>query len=326
MRVHSHKVLRTVAVSALSLALSFASPHAASAAETTTSLVKRVSSTGLGCKKIVKSEAILFGKRVTCLIGAERVSIEVFAAKDFRKATSLACSFGVRFIAVTDNKTWTIVPGSRTTANALGKALRAQTRTFCAKGDIINETAGSTETPAPESSPKPVPSAPFKGTFTNPYVLGDIFRIGDLEIQLAFQVPDATAAVCASVQGESIVPKLCRAEYDSNFKPVVSVDSASTDRYVQWTLRITNKGNDIVRPDNDLLVQMTNPAGALQYQDVAVFWSNSLINWDVSLVPGGTSASNVFFTIAKTVDVAPLRLVIRSTKFAISTTAYIKAS
>jgi hypothetical protein len=300
-------------VVALVLLLSVAPASSAHAAETTTSLMKKVSASGLGCKKIVKSEAILLGTRLTCVVSTETVSIEVFAAKNFKKATGLACAFGVRYIAVTDNKTWIIVPESRATAQRIAKPLKASVKVFCPSGQIINESKV-------KASPTPKPAA--KGSITVPYRLGETFSVGDYRLALLSVTGDSTMAVCESFQGRFLVPELCEEKTDSNFDSVVGVDPAATDRYVQFVIRIENAGKVIVRPEFQLLVQMTSPTGTLLNQELT-FSSNSLLNWDQSLVPGGFASYNTFFKLPKSADLLPLRLVVRSLVFGVDSTVYV---
>lgn len=284
----------------------------ASAAETTTSLMKRISAAGLGCDKVLKVQSVAGGKRIICTVGTERIKIDVYPAKIFKKALALACSSGTRFIAVTDGRSWMIVPQSRTTADLLGKTLSTSVKVLCSSGAIVNE--GSPKTPPP----------PKKGSFDNPYLLGETFEVGTYKLGLKATTPDATKAVCDSFQGEMIVPELCRAEFDSSLNVVVSVDPAKTaDRYVEVTLQVTNGATEISYPHSDLLVQITTPTGALDYP-VSYLISSDLLNWRMSLIPNGSAAGNLFFKVAQTTDLAVLRVVVRSLEFGVDTVAYLR--
>ena len=299
------------------------------AVETSATIAKKLSKAGLGCTKFTKIETIFLGKRYSCISSAENISIEIFSNKNFKVANQMACSFGMRIITVTDNKTWTLIPESRANANKISKALKYPVKIICNDGPIINEVKNSdldlakndkvSLTPSPSKS-----STSQKGSFTNPYLIGDEFFLNGFKIKALNVINDSTSKVCESFQGKLIVPKLCNATYDSNYNVNVTVDDKALTKYMQWVLELTNSTDEIKNPENELVIEMTTSSGTLLYNALS-YESNVLINWNNRIIPNGNISGNVFFEQPKSQNSTGLFLVLRSQDWNDNSTIYVKA-
>ena len=92
-------------------------------ANPTTALVTKIQKSGLGCldAKLDKSKILYSPTRTICTIKGEKTNIEVYSATNFKKASKYLCSSGFDTNFLTDKKTWSIVPDSDLTMNAIQK-------------------------------------------------------------------------------------------------------------------------------------------------------------------------------------------------------------
>jgi len=300
------------------------------AAETGTSLANKINKGGQGCTKITKVESILYGKRYSCISNGEAISIEVYSSKTFKLANEIACSFGMRLIVISDNKTWNIIPETKVNATKIAKALKTKVKILCTEGPIINEfkdtsSSETTGTSSTSNSGTSTAKSNSKGSINNPYTFGEEFVINGLKLQVMSIVSDATKNVCDSFKGQSIVPKLCDASYDSNLNIVVTVDPNTINKYVQWKIDVTNNSKEVANPENLLQLEMSTTSGSLISQGIS-YYESDLVNWSTRLVPQGKLSGNVFFEQKKDINISGLFLVIRSQDWSDNSTIYVKAS
>jgi hypothetical protein len=183
-------------------------------------------------------------------------------------------------------------------------------------------------TPKPDVTPttSATPTTILKGSFKNPYRLGESFKVNNFTLTVKSVESDVTNFVCTVDHWSFGAPDLCTSAYDSNFNLVVAVDPTKSDRYVRWQIAARNDSNDIESLESAVSVRMTDLNGALLSSEFG-FFSRNLINWGSQLIPGGTINSYVYFQLSKSVNLAPLLLVIQSSNyFDDSSTIYVANS
>jgi len=230
------------------------------------------------------------------------------------------------FISIIPNSYAAITPGSKcakvgTTSTFAGKkytCIKSGKKLVWNKGVKIAKP-----TPAPTPAPTPVPTTILKGSFKNPYNLGDTFKVNDFTLTITSIESDVTTLVCAAIK-DIYRPELCTLTRDSNYEWVAAVDPTKSDRYVRWQIAARNDSNDIHSLSSAINVRMTDSKGALLSSGFHYILYPNLINWDNELIPGGTINSYVYFQQAKSANLAPLLLVIQSSNyFDSSTTIYV---
>lgn len=96
-------------------------------------LAKKIQKSGVGCNdiKVTKDKILYAGQRATCTVNGERVNIESYTAKNFKKAVKYLCDSGISFSAVSNSKTWIISANSDETNQAIALSLKAKMVSFC---------------------------------------------------------------------------------------------------------------------------------------------------------------------------------------------------
>ena len=116
----------------LSIALSFLSVPAHSSG-IASQLATNIQKSGIGCNdiKVGKDKVLFGGKRVICTVNGERVNIESYTSKNFKKMVKYLCESGFSVSAVSNSKTWIVSADSDETNQAIAKALKAKVVKFC---------------------------------------------------------------------------------------------------------------------------------------------------------------------------------------------------
>lgn len=99
----------------------------------TTQLAKKIQKSGVGCNdiKVTKDKILYAGQRVTCTVNGERVNIESYTAKNFKKMVKYLCDSGFSVSAVSNSKTWIISADTDKTNQVIASSLKAKVVSFC---------------------------------------------------------------------------------------------------------------------------------------------------------------------------------------------------
>ena len=307
-------------ISLLNLAL----PSATAAPVTIESLAAKISKSGLGCNILSKrTEMPLGGVRRDCVANGEDINIEVYPTKNWSKVLKAACSLNIGFIAVSDNKSWIVVPKSRATAKKLEKPLGGKLTVYCNSKYIINETKvdfwQTIPTPKPSVKPKPspkpsaTPTPPVAGSWDKPFALG----VGVLDSNFTYTPvrieQDVTIEVCTKLvkdYPDGWIGNLCP-EGNGTGKSIP--DPNSKEKYVAVSVDITNYYEVIAQP---LSSRTSGPNSSRvrfrlvdEQKNVYEIVDINLSDWfEIDIVPNGTGRSTTYFQVPKSLNVVNARL------------------
>lgn len=285
------------------------------AAVTPQTLATKIAKAGLGCKTITEKTKMLFnGSKYICTANGEKISIEVYPAKAWKALQELACGFDYGFIAITDNKTWMVIPESRATAKKLTKPLGGKLTVFCNSKNIINETKTDFSEPAPTPSvkPSPTPSVAIAGTWSKPFSWDATIEDMGFPLKLDSFEQGQTESICKK-KAELIAasPDNYDLEILGELCPLVAnkynAGVAKNYDYAVLNLSYTNKTDKIGSPSRFLYkIKIADSQGKIYEPEyITDMDKNSL---SVDAIPGGTISTTVYFQLPKSFNPVGARI------------------
>jgi len=295
------KTTSLVAMAILIASFNLSALNSASAATfTPQTLATKIAKAGLGCKTITQKTSMIFGgTRLNCVANGENISIEVYPANKWKSVQGVACSLGVGFIAVTDNKSWFVTPESRSTALLLEKPLGAKMKVFCNTKNIINESKNV----GPDKVSVPSNSTDSRGSLKTPLHIGESVTSDSFQVTVLGYLSDTSASVCSEASKRYLLLPHC-VESGGQVVP----DPMDSSKYIGITVKVKNIGPDMSWATYSGVFQVSTPSGTVNDQTFANIGPNPLLE---ELLPGGELTVTLYFVEPKSAELSKILFIVR---------------